>query len=65
MPLSLLLMRNYVAGVRVEAAGYTRDGVGARVVVVPGASATVSRQSPEVKVLIRQFNGKKPLTLKL
>ena len=57
-------MRNYITGVRVEAAGYTRDGVGARV-VVPGASAAVSRQSPKVKVrclVIRQVKGKKPLT---
>ena len=41
-----------------EAAGYARDGVGARVVVVPGASAAISRQSPKVKVLIRPLNGK-------
>ena len=50
-------MRNYIAGVRVEAAGYARDGVGARIVVVPGASTAVSRQSPKVKaLLIRQLN---------
>ena len=40
-----------------EAAGYARDGVGARIVVVPGASTAVSRQSPKVKaLLIRQLN---------
>lgn len=56
-PLSLLLMTNYIAGVGVEAAGYARDRVGAGV-VVPGASAAISRQSPKVKVLIRPLNGK-------
>ena len=49
---SLLLMRNYVTGVGVESAWHAWDWVSTGVVVVPGPSAAVSCQSPEVKVLI-------------
>ena len=46
-------MRNDVTGVGVESAWHAWDWVSTGVVVVPGPSAAVSCQSPEVKVLIR------------
>ena len=48
---SLLLMRNYVTGVGVESAWHAWDWVSTGVVVVPGPSAAVSCQSPEVNYI--------------